>query len=103
LFRDGWDGGVSNGDGVEWAEVVDDVEGTSVPFYDAKPSRAVSGVGWFIRTRCYFVTDNFNEFIVETWWDGDIFVDPRHIRNRRDADWGEEILTELSFFLFNPR
>jgi hypothetical protein len=53
LFRDGWDGGVSNGDGIERAEVVDDVEGTSILFDDAKPSGAVSGVGWFIRTRRY--------------------------------------------------
>jgi hypothetical protein len=103
LFHDGRDGGISNGDGIEWAEVVDDAEGTSISFYDAEPSRAVSGVGRFICTRHYFVTDNFSEFVVGTWRDGDIFVDPRHMRNHRDADWGEEILTELSFFLFNPR
>jgi hypothetical protein len=70
------DGGISNGDGVEWAEVVDDVEGTSIPFYDTKPPRAVSGIGWFRHTRHYFVMDNFDEFIMETWWDRDIFVDP---------------------------
>jgi hypothetical protein len=102
LFHNRRDGGISNGDGVEWVEVVDDVEGTSILFYDAKPSRMVSSVGWFIRTRCYFVIDNFNELIVETWRDRDIFVDPRHMQNRRDADWGEEILLKLPLFLFNP-
>jgi hypothetical protein len=76
LFHDWWDGGISDGDGIEWAEVMDNVEGTSIPFYDTKPSGAVSGVGRFICTRRYFVTDNFNEFIVETWRDGDILVDP---------------------------
>jgi hypothetical protein len=103
LFHDGRDGGVSNGDGVEWAEVVDNVEGTSIPFDDAKPSGAVSGVGQFIHTRHYFIMDNFDKFVMETWRDGDILVDPWRMWNRRDADWGEEILTELSFFLFNPR
>jgi hypothetical protein len=81
---------------------MDDAEGISIPFDDAKPPRAVSGVGRFIRTRRYFVTDNFDEFVVETWRDGDIFVDPWCMQDRRDADWGEENLTELSFFLFNP-
>jgi hypothetical protein len=42
-----------------------------------------------------FVTDNFD-------WDGDILVDPWHMQNYRDVDWGEEILPKLSFFLFNP-
>jgi hypothetical protein len=86
LFHDGQDGGISNGDGIEWAEVVDDTEGTSILFYDAEPSRAVSGVGRFIRTRHYFITDNFNKFIMETWQDGDILVDPRRMWNRWDAD-----------------
>jgi hypothetical protein len=84
-------------------EVVDDAEGTSILFDDAKPPRAVSGIGRFIRTRRYFIMDNFDEFIVETWWDGDIFVDPWRMWDRWDVDWGEEIFTELSFFLFNPR
>jgi hypothetical protein len=81
---------------------VDNVEGASIPFYDTKPPGAVSGIGWFIRTRHYFVMNNFDEFVVETWRDRDIFVDPWHMRNHWDADWGEEILLELSFFLFNP-
>jgi hypothetical protein len=83
---------------------VDDTEGTSILFYDTEPSRAVSGVGRFICIRRYFITDNFNEFVMETWRDGDILVDPRHMQNRWDADWGggEEILPKLSFFLFNP-
>jgi hypothetical protein len=102
LLHDRRDGGISNGDGVEWAEVMNDVEGTSIPFYDTKPPRAVSSVGRFIRTRHYFVTDNFNEFVVETWRDGDIFVDPRRMQNHRDTDWGKEIMPKLSFFLFNP-
>jgi hypothetical protein len=82
---------------------VDDAEGTSILFYDTKLPRAVSGIGRFIRTRHYFVTDNFNEFVVETWWNGDIFIDLRRMRKHWDVDWGEEILPELSFFLFNPR
>jgi hypothetical protein len=98
LLHDRWDGGISNGDSIEWAEVVDDAEGTSISFYDAELSRAVSSVGRFIHTRHYFVTDNFNELVVETWQDGDILVDPRHMRNYRDVDWGEEILPKLSFF-----
>jgi hypothetical protein len=83
-------------------EVMDGVKGTSILFYDTKPSGTVSSVGWFICTRHYFVTDNFDEFVVETWQDGDIFVDPWHMRNCQDADWGEEILLKLFFFLFNP-
>jgi hypothetical protein len=102
LLRDGQDGGISDGNGVEQVEVVDDTEGASISFYDAEPSRAVSSIRRFIHTRRYFVMDNFNEFAVKTWQDGDIFVDPRHMRNCRDADWGEEILPKLSFFLFNP-
>jgi hypothetical protein len=45
LFCDRQDRGISDGDGIERAEVVDDAEGTSIPFYDAKPSGTVSGVG----------------------------------------------------------
>jgi hypothetical protein len=101
LFRDGQDGGISNGDGVGWAEVMDDMEGTSISFYGAEPSRAVSGIGRFICTRCYFIMHNFNKLVVETWWDGDIFVDLQCMWNHWDANWGEEILLELSFFLFN--
>jgi hypothetical protein len=86
LFRDRQDGGISDGDGVEWAEVVDDVEGTSILFYDTKPSGVVSSVGQFICTRHYFVMDNFDEFVMETWWDGDILVDPWRMWNHRDAD-----------------
>jgi hypothetical protein len=63
----------------------------------AEPSGMVSGIGRFIHTRRYFVTDNLDEFVMQTWRDGDILVDPWHMRNRRDVDWGEEILTELSF------
>jgi hypothetical protein len=81
---------------------MNDTEGTSIPFYDAKPSGMVSSVGRFIRTRCYFVTDNLNELVVETLQDGDILVDLGCMWNCQDADWGEEILPELSFFLFNP-
>jgi hypothetical protein len=102
LFNDRRDRGISDGDDIEQAEVVDDTEETSIPFYDTEPSGMVSGVGQFIRTRHYFVMDNFNEFIVETWWDADILVDPRHMWNHWDAEWGEEILLKLSFFLFNP-
>jgi hypothetical protein len=98
LLRDRWDKGIYNGDGIEWAEVMDDAEGA----FDTEPPGAVSGIGWFICTRHYFVTDNFNEFIVETWQDGDILVDPRHMWNYQDVDCGEEILLKLSFFLFNP-
>jgi hypothetical protein len=76
LFHDRRDGGISDGDSIEWAEVIDDMEGASILFYDTKRSRAVSGVGRFIRTRHYFVTENFNEFVVETWQDRDILVDP---------------------------
>jgi hypothetical protein len=101
LLHDRQDGGISDGDGVELAEVVYDMEGTSIPFYDTKPPRTVSSVGWFICTRYYFVMDNFNKFIVETWQDGDILVDPRRMWNHWDVDWGEEILLKLSFFLFN--
>jgi hypothetical protein len=103
LFRYRQDRDISNGDGVERAEVVYDTEGTSVVFDYTEPSGTVSSVGWFIRTRHYFVMDNLDEFVVQTWWDGDILVDPWRMRNRQDADWGEEILAELSFFLFNPR
>jgi hypothetical protein len=102
LFCDRRDGGISDGDSIEWAEVVDDMEGTSIPFYDTKPSRAVSGVGQFICTRRYFVTDNFNKFVVETWRDGDILVDPRRMQNCWDADWRKGILPKLPYFLFNP-
>jgi hypothetical protein len=102
LLHDRWDRGISNGDSIEWAEVMDDAEGTSISFYDAEPSRVVSGIGQFICTRHYFIMDNFNEFVVETWQDGDILVDPRRMQNHRDVDWGEEILPRLSFFLFNP-
>jgi hypothetical protein len=65
---------------------MDNAKGTSILFYDTKPSGTVSGVGWFIRTRCYFVTDNFDKFIMETWRDGDIFVDPWHMLNYQDMD-----------------
>jgi hypothetical protein len=59
LFHDRWDRGISNHDNIEWAEVIDDVEGTSILFYDTKPSRMVSGIGWFICTRHYFVMDKW--------------------------------------------
>jgi hypothetical protein len=87
LFCDRWDVGISDGDGIELVEVMEDTEGTSVPFYNTKPSGAVSSVGWFIRTRHYFVMNNFDEFIVETWQDRDIFVDPWCMRNHQDVDW----------------
>jgi hypothetical protein len=45
--------------------------------------------------------DNFDKFVVETWRDRDILVDPWCMRNRQDVDWGEGILLKLSFFLFN--
>jgi hypothetical protein len=79
LFRDRWGRGISDDDGIEWVEVMDDAEETSIPFYNTKPPGAVSGVGRFIRTRHYFVTNNFDEFIVETWPDRDILVDPWHM------------------------
>jgi hypothetical protein len=85
LFCDRQDGGISDGDGIEWAEVVDNAEGTYILFYDTKPPRAVSGVGRFIHTRHYFVTNDFNEFVMETWQDGDILVDPWHMWNHQDA------------------
>jgi hypothetical protein len=65
-LHDRQDRGISNGDSVEWTEVMDDAEGTSILFYDTKPSGAVSGIEWFIHTRHYIVTDNFDKFIMET-------------------------------------
>jgi hypothetical protein len=103
LFRYRWDRDVSNGDGIEQVEVVYDTEGTSVTFDYAEPSGAVSGIGWFIRTGRYLFMDDFDEFVVETRWDGDVLVDPWRMRDGRDAHWRKEILPELSLFLFNPR
>jgi hypothetical protein len=80
---------------------MDNMEGASILFYDTEPPGAVSSIGWFTHTRHYIVMDNFDEFIVKTWWDGDILVDSWHMQNSWDVDWREEILMELSFFLFN--
>jgi hypothetical protein len=102
LFRYRQDRDVSNGDGVERAEVVYDTEGTSVVFDYAEPSGAVSGIGQFIRTRRYLFTDDFDEFVVETRRDGDVLVDPWRMRDSWDVHWREEILLKLSLFLFNP-
>jgi hypothetical protein len=41
--------------------------------------------------------NNFDEFVVETWQDGNILVDPWCMQNCWDADWREEILPELLF------
>jgi hypothetical protein len=89
LFHYRWDGDVSNGDGVEWVEVVYDMEGTSIAFDYAEPSGVVSGIGRFIRTGRYLFTDDFDKFIVETRQDGDILVDPWRMRDGRDAHWRE--------------
>jgi hypothetical protein len=58
LFHGRWDGGISDGDSIEWVEVVDDVERTSILFYDTEPPGVVSGIGWFIHTRHYLVMNN---------------------------------------------
>jgi hypothetical protein len=76
---------VSNGDNVEWAEVMYDTEGSSIAFDYAEPSGAVSGVGRFIHTGRYLFTDDFDEFVVETRRDGDVLVDPWHMRDGWDA------------------
>jgi hypothetical protein len=102
LFHYRQDGDISNGDGVEWAEVVYDTEGTSIAFDYAEPSGAVSSIGRFIHTGRYLFTDDFDEFTVETRRYGDVLVDPWHMRDGRDAHWREEILPELSLFLFDP-
>jgi hypothetical protein len=102
LFHYQQDGDISNGDGIEWTEVMYDTEGALVTFDHTEPPRSVSSIGRFICTRCYFVTDNFDEFVVETMRDGDVLVDPQHMQDGQDAHWREEILPELSFFLFDP-
>jgi hypothetical protein len=103
LFCDGRDGDVSNGDGVERTEVMYDTEGAPIAFDYAEPSGTVSGIGRFIRTRRYFVTDNFDELFVETRWDGNVLVDPQRMWDGPNANWREEVLPELSLFLFHPR
>jgi hypothetical protein len=35
-------------------------------FYDIEPPGAISSIGWFIYTGCYFVTDNFDELVMAT-------------------------------------
>jgi hypothetical protein len=103
LFRYRWDGDISNGDSVEWMEVMYDTEEASVTFDYAEPPGTISGIGRFIRTGCYFVTDDSDKLIVETRRDGDILVDPRRMQDGWDVNWREGILPELSFFLFHPR
>jgi hypothetical protein len=69
----------------------------------AEPSGTVSGIGRFIRTGHYFVMDDFDELVVETRRDGDVLVDPRRIWDSQNVNWMEEVLLELSLFLFHPR
>jgi hypothetical protein len=81
LFRYRQDGDVSDGDSIEWTEVMYDMEGASIAFDYAEPPGTVSGIGRFICTGHYFVTDDFDEFVVETRWDGDVSVNPWRMRN----------------------
>jgi hypothetical protein len=90
LFCDGQDGDIYDGNSIKWVEVVVNMEGTSISFYYAKPSGSVSSIGWFIRTGHYSVMNNFDEFVVETWWDVDILVDPQCMQNCWDADWRDQ-------------
>jgi hypothetical protein len=92
LFHDRQDRDVSDGDGIEQVEVMDYVEGASVMFDNTEPSGAVSGIGWFIQTRHYFVMDNLDELVMETRQDGDVLVDPQHMWNCWDVDQREEII-----------
>jgi hypothetical protein len=73
-------------------EVVYDTEGAPFVFDYTEPPGTVSSIGWFIHTGHYFVTDDFDELVVETRRDGDIFVDPQHMWDGWDANWREEIL-----------
>jgi hypothetical protein len=84
-------------------EVIYDTEGASIAFDYAEPPGTVSSIGQFICTRYYFVMDDFDKFIVETRWDGDVPVDPWRMQDSWDANWRKEILLELSHFLFNPQ
>jgi hypothetical protein len=102
LFCNGQDGDISDGDGVEWVEVVYDMEGTPVVFDYTEPPGTISGIGWSICTGHYFVMDDFDELVMETRQDGDVLVDPWHMWDGWDANWREEILLELSLFLFHP-
>jgi hypothetical protein len=79
------------------------MEGAPVTFDYAEPPGMVSGIGQFIRTGCYFVMDDFDELVMETRRDGDVFVDPQHMQDSWDANWREKILPELSLFLFYPQ
>jgi hypothetical protein len=102
LFCYRQDGDISNGDGIEWTKVMYDTEGAPVTFDHTEPPGSISSIGRFIHTGRYFVTDEFDEFIVETRRDGDVLVDPRHMRDGWDVHWREEVLPELSLFLFDP-
>jgi hypothetical protein len=97
------DGDISGGDSVEQTEVMYNTKGAPVAFDHTEPPGSISGIGRFICTGHYFVTDDFDKFVVETRRDGDVFVDPRRVRDSWDAHWREEILPELSLFLFDPR
>jgi hypothetical protein len=94
---------ISDGDSIERTKVMYDTEGAPVVFDHTEPPGSISGIGRFIPTGRYFVTDDFDEFVVETRWDGDVLVDPQCVRDGWDAYWREEVLPELSLFLFDPR
>jgi hypothetical protein len=61
LFHYWRDRDIFDGDGVEWTEVMYDMEGAPIMFDHIEPPGSVSGIGRFIHTRHYFVMDNFDK------------------------------------------
>jgi hypothetical protein len=90
-------------DGIERLEAVNDAKGFSVFLKDAKPSSAVGSIGGFVDASIYLSADNFTNFIVDTWRDGDILFDPRDVRNCRDFDGREEVFAEVTALAVCPR
>jgi hypothetical protein len=60
------------------------------------------GVGWLVDACCELLLKHFADIVVDAWWDQNITLDPRHVRNDKEFNWWEELWSEATVFAFGP-
>jgi hypothetical protein len=101
LVSKGRDAGVSDSDGVEGLEVMDDAEHSTLLLH-AEPSRVVGGIGAFVNACCKLVFEHLDNIVEDAQGDRDVLVCPRDVFYNGDLNQCKVVITEAAFLSLCP-
>src|SRR5215510_643039 len=102
MFRGRNNARVLNGDFIEGFEGVDRAKRFSIFLQNAKPTRAIGGIGRFVDACIYFSANNSANLFKETRGYRNVFLDPRDMIDNWKVNRREEICAKTTTFSVIP-